>query len=402
MIRSLFKHELKMMITSKKNLIFLLFLFGLLLSYCYLILPNETTMESFDSVETENELNEINVQQREREKRGSTGILLRTGQAVYADFENYYRIHDNMLTAFRDGDFERFLQLRLLYLSSSMDNYGDPELFMYSPFPVKDRQHLFFNNLLTLKSYIDDEVPISYELIEEKTTLQVLKNLLLTIVTLFIVFCSVYFSNDIILRDRHNRSILQGLPVSWYRLLNIKSGVAFIYSTFVLLLLLIIGIVALSIQNGFGFFNLKMPVMLESADYDLMEPELMTIGKFLLLCASFIPILTFLFIRLNVIFNLLLKNEWVVLAVSSLLLFSESIYFTRTLREIAGIEISYLPQTYFDFGKIITGEKNFLVNLESITYGRGIVVLFITVFVVEILVWLVSRIVNKQRFYRWN
>ena len=102
------------------------------------------------------------------------------------------------------------------------------------------------------------------------------------------------------------------------------------------------------------------------------------------------------------VLSLLLKNEWLILLVSSLVLFSERIYFTRELREIGGIEISYLPQTYFEFGKVITGAKNFLVNLETITYSKGYLLFLIAIVIIEILLVLISRIVNKQRFYQKN
>jgi hypothetical protein len=129
---------------------------------------------------------------------------------------------------------------------------------------------------------------------------------------------------------------------------------------------------------------------------------MISIGRFLLFALGFIPILVYLFTRLNMVLSLVLKNEWLVLLVSSLILFSESIYFTRTLREIGGIEISSFPQTYFAFGKVITGMKNFLVNLDTITYSKGYLLFIIAIVIIELLLVLVSRIVNKQRFYQKN
>ncbi len=63
------------------------------------------------------------------------------------------------------------------------------------------------------------------------------------------------------------------------------------------------------------------------------------------------------------------------------------------------MDISLFPQTYFDFGKIIDGEKNFLLNTETITYVKGIVVLLVLYFIIEVILFIVSHVINKRRFY---
>ncbi len=221
-----------------------------------------------------------------------------------------------------------------------------------------------------------------------------------------LLFCAIYFSSDMITRNKEHRSVLQGVPVGWYRLINVKSFVAFLYTLVILLGLFLLAMLLIAIQNGFGSFKLPVPITLPSSQpddymgYRFSEFDNMTIAKFLLLSLGIIPVLIYLFIRLNAIFSLLFKNPWIVIMVSTVLLFVERIYYFRTTTELFGIDLSYFPQTYFDFGRVISGEKYYLIHLESITYQQGIIVLLSSIVVLEIILFVISRAINKRKFYR--
>ena len=402
MNRSLMKHEFMIMGKSKKNILFITALAVLLLSYCFMILPNQKTIESFDPQAVQEELEELYMMQRAREETGATGFSAMTGMAFYAANEDYYHMNSKMITAFENKNYLRFLYLRLHFYAGNMANMEmDEDLFSKSPIPTKDKQHLYFKTLMRYEGYLDADVPITYELIEQKTALQTWEKLFLTSAVYLLLFSAIFFSSDVLVRDRKNQTVLQGLPVSWYRLLNIKTGVAFFYTIVVLFILGMIGMFMLSFLNGFGFFNIQVPVItFATRDFSMDDYDVISLAYFIALVMSFVPILIYLFIRLNILLSLILKNEWLVLMFSSLVLFSERIYFSRSLRELFGIDISYFPQTYFEMGKVVTGEKNFLVNVETITYGKGILVLLLTIVVVECLLLIVSRLINRRRFYK--
>lgn len=401
MNRTFLKHEFAITSKSRRNIPFIVFLGILLLSYCFIILPNKETQETFDPVEVRDYLKSLQVEQKFREEKGNTGIVLRTGEPVYANNAYYYKLYHAMLMAYEDNDFNRYLRLRTVYLERHMDAYvGDPFLFKESPFPGKDQIHLYYQTMFRFEDYLKNDYSISYGMIQEKTGLQALQNLLLNYGMYVFLFCVIYFSSDILSRDRQYRTVLQGLPLSWYRLLNLKALSVFLYSLLVLAGLILVGVSAVSLQYGFGSFDMKVPIMIAQKLFTLEDYDVITAAQFLLKSLSVIPILVYLFIRLNVVLSLLLKNEWLVLMVSSLILFSERLYFSRTSRELFGIDISYFPQTYFDFGKIVTGEKNFLLNTETITYVKGIIVLLITIAIIECVLLVVSRIVNKRGFYQ--
>jgi len=162
---------------------------------------------------------------------------------------------------------------------------------------------------------------------------------------------------------------------------------------------LIIGVLLMTIQFGFGHFDLSIPIMIQQKTFTTDDYSAISLGAYLGKTLIVLPLLVLLFVRLNVILSLLFKNEWIVLFISSLILFSERLYATRMTKELFGKDISLFPQTYFDFGKIMDGEKNFLLNTETITYAKGVTVLLITYVIIEIILYIVSLVINKRRFY---
>ncbi|QUW20320.1 hypothetical protein JSQ81_10595 [Sporosarcina sp. Marseille-Q4063] len=401
MNRFFIKHEFMLMRKSKKNNMFIVFLAALVFSYCFIVLPNQETIDTIDVEELKVLVSDTAASQESREARGATGIIHFIGMSAYAQDEYRNKVRNAMVHAYENEEYTRYLRFKILNIDP-MAFMEDKTIFPKSPFPHKDRSNLLHHMQLRYDSYLTSDLPVSNEIIEQKTALQVLSNLLLSPMTYLIFFCAIYFGSDVLVRDRKNPTVLQGIPLSWYRLINLKTFVAFSYTMLVLFALFIAGMAALTFQNGFGYFGIQIPVLVPGTEIGFMDSEMISIGKFLLLAIGFIPILVYFFIRLNMVLSLVLKNEWLVLLVSSLILFSERIYFTRTLREILGVEISHFPQTYFEFGKVITGAKNFLVNLETITYSKGYLLFIIAIVITELLLVLVSRIVDKQRFYQTN
>lgn len=398
---SIIIHEFKMISKSKKNILFIISLIAILLAYCFLIHPTKQTPDSFDSQTVQKDIKELTTVQIGKKDRGETGFSALSARFVYAENQYDLNLKKKLVNAFETENFQRFTHLRMkdfAYHGISPDEIT----LAKSPFPGKDKQHLFHQTILRYQGYLDEKLPITYQLLEQKTALQTIQNFFMGSAVLGILFSAIYFSCDMLTKDRQNRTILQGLPLSWYRFINIKSLVAFVYTLGVLLLLLILALLVFSIQNGLGYFNIHVPIRIpvQSGVFGLSDYDTITITKFLLMILGFLPILIYLFIRLSAIFSLLFKNTWLVLMASSVILFMEKIYYSRSLRELFGIEVSNLPQTYFEFGKIVTGEKNYLLNIETVTYSKGLFVLLATIIILEILLFAVSRIMNKRRFYQ--
>jgi len=400
MNRNYLKHEFLITLRSRRNIPFLLFVGVLLLSYCLILLPNEKTKETYNADEVKTYLTELEVEQGFREKKGNTGIIKFTGMPVYAMNAKYYKLNHAMLMAYEDRNFPRFLYLRNFSLMGNEYAYtSDENLFALSPYPGKDRSHLYNQTMMRYEDYLTNDYPITYALMYEKTGLQALQKFLQTNGVLFLLFCAIFFSSDMLSRDRKNRSVLQGVPISWYRQLNLKSLSTFFYSLLIIIGALIAGVVVMSVQFGFGYFDLHVPIMIAQQTFTFEDYDVISIAVFLGKTLIVVPLLIFLFIRLNVILGLLFKNEWLVLLFSSLILFSDRLFVSRTTREIFGKDISFFPQTYFDFGKIVIGDKSFLLNTETITYTKGIIVLLISLAIIELVLYILSRLINKRRFY---
>lgn len=406
MNKAMIVHEFKMMMKLKKNYLFVIALISLLLSYCFLVLPAMETDDSFNPEAMKKDVKNIEAVQQGMVARGGTGFGNMTG-TPYAVSTYELKVKSRMVHAFEDENFSRFIQLRMKGFDFDAGNaIRDWMLVGDIPYPALEAERNSNLKNLRYQGYLDANIPITYEMIEQKTALQTIINFILGTSAAIVLFCAIYFSSDMISKDRQHRTLLQGMPIGWYRLINIKSFVAFLYTFLILFGLLAVAILIITIQNGFGSFQLSVPITIPSTQpadhfgYRFSEFDTISIAKFLLMALGIIPLLIYLFIRINALLSLLFKNAWIVLMISTILLFSERIYYSRTLTELFGIEISNLPQTYFDFGRIISGEKYYLVHLESITYQKGILVLFITILIIEIMLFIISQIVNKRRFYR--
>jgi len=401
MIRSLFKHEFILMLKSRKNNIFVGFLFILLLAFCFIIQPNQETADSFNPDLQEQELELMAVQQEARMARGSTGYGHFTGSSVYATTEYNYRLHNKMTHAYEDRDFTRFLHLLTYTHESGFSSFFDDIAaeFSTTPFPVKDQMHLYHQTLFNYEAHLARVEPITYPMIEQKTAVQTLQNALLSPVTYLILFAVIYFSSDIITRDRSYKTLLQGLPMPWHRQLNVKSFASFMYTLTVLFILMLSGLGIITALNGFGFSNIPVPVV--TTDGNLMREDYTFIAysEFLLKSFSLMVILIYLFTRLSTVLSLLFKNQWIVLFIATIVLFSEQFYYSRITRNLFGMDVSNFPQTYFEFGNVVTGEKIFLLNLDTITYAKGITVLLITIALIEIILFFAAKLINKRRFY---
>ncbi|GGA74666.1 hypothetical protein [Ornithinibacillus halotolerans] len=406
MVKSMFIHEFKMMVTSRKNILFLIALISLILTYCLLVLPTKETPDSFDPEIMKNEIVDLKAVQDGMILRGGTGFNRMAGYAPFADNVYNVKIQSRMVQAFEDKDFDRFLQFRLKgYGFQQMAIMRDWGMIGNAPYPMLDQGRDDSIRSLKYENYQEVGIPITYDMIEQKTALQTISNFLLGTTAFMVLFCAIYFSSDMLSKDRQHRTVLQGIPISWYRLINVKTFTTFIYTLIVLIGLLLLATIIISIQHGFGSFNLAVPITVPSTQpddywgYRFSEYDTISMAKFFLLIAGIVPILVYLFIRLNALISLLFKNSWIVLMVSTIILFSERIYYSRTKTELFGIDISNIPMTYFDFGRIVSGEKYYLLHLESITYGQGIIVLLCTVLALEVSIFIGSRLINKRRYF---
>src|SRR5690625_1416404 len=107
-------------------------------------------------------------------------------------------------------------------------------------------------------------------------------------------------------------------------------------------------VICISILNGFGSFDMKLPALGERIDNVNYGYILIPIGKYMLFGFAFLFLFYFIFVRLTLMLSLIFKNEWVILILTTLILFTEKFYYARDKRELFGKDVSFFPQTYLD------------------------------------------------------
>ncbi|TSB47355.1 hypothetical protein [Alkalicoccobacillus porphyridii] len=398
MYRSFFTHELGLMVRSKKNLYFILFLLLGVACYCLIILPDKQTVHVLDHEEIAIDLENDQFMLEGRVRSGYTGTNSRTGRAIYVETFFHNQLRSKLIHAYENQDAARYLRLKLQYDVTELTVISDPSMFEGSTYPNMDRMHFEYYTDHRYQSLLHMDSPLTLSMLEQKSAIQVLEQALLVAGPWFI-FLAIYFSCDVLMRDREHPSIKQGMPISWYKIINLKSGVVLTYTATALALLLAFCMLLVSILNGFGHLDLAIPYLTSFDDLTSDQYDLMSMGTFLLKSLVYLVILLFLFIRLTMVGSLLLKQAWLVLGVTSFILLFERVFRDRTSETVLGIDVGYWPQTYIDFGKIAAGEMNYLFMTDSITFISGLVILLLTVVMVEGLLLTLSKIITKERYY---
>ncbi|MFC6463654.1 hypothetical protein ACFP65_01360 [Marinilactibacillus sp. GCM10026970] len=208
--------------------------------------------------------------------------------------------------------------------------------------------------------------------------------------------------SDITVKDRKLTTQKAGVPMKWAGYLFVQSITAV---SFVLLFYLFSAGIFF-ILNGllYGFETLSLPVGLFQFDQTnqsiYTSPlELFSIGQFLIRSIPFFLLILYLISKLNTIFSLLFKQEVVVLISGAFMILFQQLYYGVETTELLGINISWFPQTYLDFGKIVTGRVNEAM-LEGDYYLRGLIVLSVTILIAEVLVYLIAKHITRQKFVR--
>lgn len=395
MYRSLFKHEWSLMWKSKKNVFFIIFLFLLMAGYCFIVLPDSKTVHTLDHEELEESIITNEPLIKSRLEKGYTGQNSFTKQAAYHMFTADNDRYSRLLYAYENDQASRYLQLKIMHTGTVIST---PNMFEGSTYPNMDRMH--FDNYTTMRyqALLDDERTLTFASLEQKTAVQLLEQLFM-VGGPFLLFVAIYFSGDVLIRDRSHATLKQGFPISWYQTINVKSGVAFLYTLVVTLTLIGVGILMMIPVYGLGSFHLSIPYLTSYNDVTLEQYDYMSMIEFLLQSVIFLVILLFLFVRLTMSASLLFKKSWLVMGSLTILLLFERVLRDRTSDTVFGVDVGYLPQTYFDFGKVAAHEMNYLFLTDSISFARGIIILGVLIMIVEAINWGLCKIRSKQRFF---
>lgn len=395
-----FVETFKRMVRNKKNrLVWIVAFLGVLI-YSGLVLPNTEPMDTVDMERLEVDLLGNQGSMKAQFEAGTTEANIFTGLSTYQTAKNKFEQQRAFKGAIDTGNARRFIQLN--YLPEELIKEIENDYLKNSEEPLKDLRYDQNNKQLRLNSYLEGVPDITFHLIQEKTAWQQIHLFFLNWGPLILLTLTIFLVSDVITGEREARTQKAGIPYSWRRYLFVQSLAAFCFVGLFFIAVFSWFFLVNGILFGFGNLDLKVPLYTYSSDYVTNNTVfgLMKIGSFLIKVLPFLVLFMYLTIRLSVLLSLLFKNDVVVLTLGIFAIIFEKLYYNRRMRDILGIDLSFFPQTYIDFGKVISGEKNFLLNTPTMTMGRGLIVIIGTIVVLEILFWVATKFISRQRFVR--
>ncbi|MGP6145999.1 hypothetical protein [Jeotgalibaca sp. A122] len=395
---TVFKETWLHLLRNTKNRLTIVLVLVAILTYSAFFLPRLDGFNIIDLKQLEQSIVSNEGIMKSAIEDGNFDVNMFTGKSAYVDAKQKYENNRALLAAIENGDALRYRVLTDVYLpdfhyEDMQDRYATNSLF-----PMKDFGYDLTNYGNRVGSY--DTSELSFHVIQEKTAWQQIHLFMHEWGPAILVILTLFIGADVFVESIQKRTQRIGIPIDWGKYLLMQSLAIF---SFVLIFFLVAGGIFFILNGllfGFGSLQWQVPSFTYSDDPILMleADGLIPISGFLLKTLPFLLMILYLFIRLTVLFSLVFRQSVIVFIAGIFTLLFEKLYFNRTTRDIFGIDISKFPQTYFDFGKVISGEKNFLLNTGTIAVEQGLLILAITIVTVEILLAVMVSVRNRQRF----
>lgn len=397
-MKQVVKETTKYMWRSEKNRLFMLLATALVLLYTLFVVPNISGE------------NEIKLEDMERDMMGNvvqfeealeTGLIVPsslTGTTAYSNLRQEYVAQREVLTALEQGDVRRYITTSY---RPDVDDEGSEGveqlasgLFAYDLEQPYQQQK---NNV-----YLSEIDNLSFHTVHERTSLQQVHLFLIGFGPILLLLGLIFMISDVHVKDRSLETQKVGHPVKWQKYTWVQSLTALGFTAVFYLALAGLFILLNGLLHGFGSFDL--PVGYYNAFYErgLENPvnfQIQTIGWFLIRALPYLLFLGYLFTRVNTLFSLWTKQSVVTMAMGMFLVLFQFIYYGNDAIELLGMDITNFPQTFFDFGKIITGRFEYQVGVafpKLLTHG--LLVLGLTIVLVEVFIYLTTKKVTRQVF----
>lgn len=255
-------------------------------------------------------------------------------------------------------------------------------------YATKDGHYAYLYSASRYEGYTEGKSNLSVNVFEERTALQTLQRLLNSYLPLILIVSCIFLTVDIVLKDRRNPTLLQGLPLSDWRKLIVK-GLVSLLGSIIAIIPLSVGLLIIGGRNGFGDFDLPVPIY--SSGKDSFSNILM--GEYLVQNMLFIVFWLLFIISLLLLVSVLLKNEFANLVVGFMFVIAEYIYFDRGVGAVWNFQ--WYPTSYVQVGQIISGYRNFLYGSETLTFRSGILVMGLCSCIFLVFTFLIS---NHRKF----
>lgn len=402
MFRIVFLETFKKIYRNKKNrLIFLLAFLGIIL-YSFLYLPNVNNPLTINVDELALETESAYGMKESRLDSGDIAVNSFTGIDTYSmakyDYENNLMFYD----ALEKGDVSRLFEVKStnyvpLFTVEALNDYLERK--HDSQFLEMDFERAMINSNLFILSEIDN--PTTHEF-NGKTGIQQLYSFFLTYGPLIILFITIFVASEVLVDDRKHHTLKAGQPLGWRKYIFYQSLSMFIIIMTGIALLLTVFFLLISLLYGFGDLSLLNTNYAYNDGYRAAEENFFTapVTDFILQSLILTALLLYLFIRLNAVLSLVFRHDVIVMIAGFAIIAFNRLYSGGGEDKFLGIGAHLFPQNYFEFGNILSGHQNFLTLSNNFTFDNGLIVLFTTIIIIEIILGILAGFMTRQKFVR--
>lgn len=397
-----FLFELQSFVRNKKNLAVIIILVIAALYYSFFVVPNyqpnERINERTIQVEYDSMVNWMENRQGEGISSGASFALAYFPPLMEIDARRLQSLDENDYAAYAKATSE-------WYEYEDAWTFGNDLFLSYNPvyygidkeYPHQEGSYWYRETANRYNQYVAAEIEITPNILEERTALQTIYRLLNhPFIPVIFIATVVFFSNDIILKDRKHLTIVKSFPISFQGKLWTKTFVVLTTTAITFLGIGLLILLSVSIQNGFGSFEIPITVFKRAISEGRGTFETINLGIFFMQAVVLLSIIVYLFTRIIILFSLLVRNEFFNLLLGIALIFSERLYYMRGIGFFSNVDL--LPPTYFPIGQVLSGYQNHLYNSSEITFQNGLISLIIMILIVELVILIAGRFKKIQNF----
>ncbi|MEK4629301.1 ABC transporter permease [Solibacillus sp. FSL R7-0682] len=394
-----FNFEFKQFFTNKKNIAVFALLTFVTIFYVFKLAPAYDPIEKvdYDEIEARYLTREEFLDSMFGKNLSEYHDSVQYAVSIF-DFLNPY--DEQRLQALDDGNLRKYVvATRDWYFYTNVYTYRN-DLLAYNPryymddrrFAEDEAYYAYLEQFQRYDAYKRVWYDLTIEILEQRTALQTLERLLKGPLPYIILIATLLLTIDIVTKDRRHPSILKGFPIADWKRLFVKACIGLIGSM-LLWIPIIVGLLIVGFQFGFGNFDLPVPVY----GYDMIANEegkfvYMSMGMFLFRCFLLLAAWMVVVVSAVLLCSILLRQELLNMVVGALLIFGERFYTSRGVGYFWNVE--YYPTSYVQVGNIVSKYQNFYFTSKGLHDVLGLKLLLISaviLFVFKLLISLSNR-----------
>ena len=389
----------KYMWRSEKNRLFMTLTTALVLIYSLFIVPKISGDNEVDIEMMEREMTGNVVQFEDALEKGLIVPNVLTGTTAYDQWRREAVAQRELLTALKRGDVKRYIEIDYRPSTATEKEASGLEQLVFNVFGYELEQPYQTEKN---KVYYDEVDPLSFHIVHDRTSLQQIHLVLIGLGPVLLLLGLVFLISDVHIKDRSLQTQKIGIPMSWQKYSFTQALTAFGFVSLFYLFLFGLFFLVNGLLYGFGSFDLPIGYYNPNFEMGFLNQDnyqVKSLGIFLVQAIPYLLLLGYLFTRLNTLLSLWTKQSVVTMVLGMFLILFQTLYYGRDFFELADVDLSIFPQTYIDFGKVLTGrlEQNQLAAIPNL-YTKGLIVLGLTILFTEGFIYGSSKIITRQKF----